>query len=85
MPASYANTSLRGRIGANALHARYDSKELTAPARAAFRNRFEREVDPAGELDPAERGRRARHALKEHMLRLSLASAKARKPSAASS
>lgn len=35
---------LRGRIGAHPLHAKYDSREITAPARAAFMTRFEKEV-----------------------------------------
>jgi len=41
-----AERSLRGRIGAHALHAKYDSRELTASARGAFLDRFERQVDP---------------------------------------
>jgi hypothetical protein len=49
-----------------------------APARAAFLDRFEREVDPAGVLDPAERARRAEHAKKAHFLRLALKSAQVR-------
>jgi len=33
-----------------------DRAGRTASARQAFRDRFEREVDPDGKLDPAERG-----------------------------
>lgn len=71
--------TIRGRIGAHALHAKYDSREITASARLAFDGRFEREVDPDGTLDPAERARRAKHARKAHMLRLALKSAKVRR------
>lgn len=68
----------RGLIGAHVLHSRYDSKEITAPARKAFLDRFERDVDPDGVLDPAERARRAGHAKKAHFSRLAHLSAKAR-------
>ena len=44
---------LRARIAAHLLHAQIsDEAEHTAPARAAFLSRFEREVDPDGLLDP---------------------------------
>lgn len=69
----------RGRIGAHRLHSRYDSKELTKPARAAFMARFEREVDPESLLPIEERTRRAEHARKAHFGRLALLSAKARR------
>ena len=45
--------SLRGRVGAYALHAQHDSRLLTGAARAAFLSRFEREVDPDGTLPEA--------------------------------
>jgi hypothetical protein len=51
--------SLRARIGACSLHAQRDASETTSAARAAFLSRFEREVDPDGELAPEERARRA--------------------------
>ena len=70
--------ALRGRIGAYALHARRDPRETTAPARAAFLRRFERDVDPDGVLPEAERLRRAECARKAHFARLALASARAR-------
>lgn len=57
----------RGRMGAHALHSRYDSRITSAPGRAAFLARFERDVDPDGQLDPEERRKRARHALKLRM------------------
>ena len=66
------------RIGAHALHSRYDSRELTANGRAKFFQRFVDQVDPDRVLDEAERLRRAEHALREHMHRLALASARAR-------
>ncbi len=75
--------SLRARIGAHALHAQVvDPAAHTAPARAAFLDRFEREVDPDGALPPAERARRAEHAKRAYFARLALASAKARRRSA---
>jgi hypothetical protein len=75
-----AQRVLRARIAAHALHAQIaDPTAHTAPARAAFLSRFEREVDPAGALDPQERSRRAEHAKKAYFLRLALASSKARK------
>jgi hypothetical protein len=70
---------MRARMAAHALHARVpDAAAHTAPARAAFLARFEREVDPDGVLDPHERARRAEHARKAYFLRLALASAHAR-------
>jgi hypothetical protein len=69
---------LRARLGAHALHSKYDTKVLTEPARAAFMARFEREVDPDGVLPEKERLRRAEHAKKAYFTRLSLQSARAR-------
>lgn len=54
------------RIGGLALHSQRDSRQVTAPARAAFLARFEREVDPDGLLDPKERARRADLACKRY-------------------
>lgn len=71
--------SLKARIAAHEKWARQDPVAGTAKARTAFLGRFEREVDPDGLLSPAERARRAEHALKAHMTRLALASAKARR------
>lgn len=67
----------RGRMGALTVHAQ--GKTNTAPARAAFDLRFEREVDPDFQLTPLERAKRADHARKLHFSRLAAASAKARK------
>jgi hypothetical protein len=66
------------RIGAETLHSKYDSKELTKAARAASDARFERAVDPEGKLDPVERRRRAVHARRAYMAKLALKSAQAR-------
>ena len=73
--------SRRGRIGAHVTHSRHDPRELTAPAREAFLSKFEREVDPDGLLSPEERRRRAEHARKAHMVRISRLSVIARRNS----
>jgi hypothetical protein len=70
--------SQRARIGAHALHSRYDSRELSAPGRAKFLERFENEVDPDRILPEFERRRRAEHAKKAYFTRLSLKAAEAR-------
>ena len=67
-----------GRIGAYRLHALRDARETTAAARASFMARFEREVDPDGLLEPAERATRAASARKAYMLQMALRSSKAR-------
>jgi hypothetical protein len=71
--------TLRARLGAHALHSKYDSRELTAAARAKFLERFLDEVDKDRQLPEAERLRRAEHALRAHMTRLAMRSAKARR------
>ena len=68
--------SLRGRIGALALHAA--GLTNTEPARRAFFDRFETDVDPERVLSPGERARRAALARRLYFTRLALASAKAR-------
>ena len=78
-PADHNDRVLRARMAAHLLHARItDPAGHTAPARAAFLSRFEREVDLDGTLEPEERARRAEHAKKAYFLRLALASRKAR-------
>jgi hypothetical protein len=47
-----------------------DRSARTRPARQAFLRRFEREVDPDGNLPPDERHRRAEHAKRAYMLGL---------------
>lgn len=59
-----------------------DREAATAPARKSFLDRFEREVDPDGVLDPAERARRAESAKKAYFLRLAAKSAETRQAKA---
>lgn len=73
-----ADLARRGRIGAYVAHSRHDPRETTQKARAAFRSRFEREVDPDGVLSPEERTRRAEAARRAFYARLALASTRAR-------
>ncbi len=75
--------SLQARMAAHALHSKSDAREITAPARRKFLDRFEAEVDPNSELEPAERERRAKHARSAYMLGLSLKSVAARRTKAA--
>lgn len=71
--------ALRSRIAAHSKWAgEADPSAATAPARRAFLDRFEREADPDGTLDSAERVRRAEHLRRAHFARLAFASAKAR-------
>jgi len=65
-----SDRALRGRIGAFRLHARRDPRETTAAARAAFLDKFEREVDPDRQLSAAERQRRATAARRAHFAQL---------------
>ena len=81
---SPAERSLRARLAAYAMHAQHDSRETSAPGRAAFLARFETDVDPDGRLDPEERRRRAEHARSAYFARLALASVAARRAKRAS-
>lgn len=77
-----AERSLRARLAAHIKWANTDdTSAATAAARSAFLDRFDRQVDPDGALDPAERARRAAHARKAYFTRLALASARARRAS----
>lgn len=76
---SPAERSLRARMAAHRLHARYDSRELTKNARAAFNDRFRREVDPDNLLPAAERERRAESARKAYYAELAAKSVRARR------
>ena len=58
-----------------------DRKARTKPARDAFLERFEREVDPEGVLQIEERRIRAEHAKRAYMLRLAKRSALVRRKS----
>lgn len=81
MPSSSpTERSLAARIAAHEKWAQApDATAATAPARAAFLDRFEREVDPEGALTPQERARRAKHARAAYFSRLALRSAQARR------
>lgn len=73
MTAPQSDAALRGRIGAHARWARTpDRVAALAPARNGFLRRFEREVDPNGELHPIERARLAESAMRAHMAKLAL-------------
>src|SRR5690348_5690113 len=68
--------TLTARIAAHTRWAHEpDRSAATAPARQAFADRFERDVDPDGKLDPVERATRAEHARKAHFLRMAARSA----------
>ena len=69
----HTTLALRGRIGAYVTHSRNDPRVTTAPARAAFLARFEREADasdPEGKLDPVERARRVAYLRRLYFARL---------------
>lgn len=70
--------SLRGRIGALARWAKEDPQANAARGQAGLLAKFEREVDPDGQLPAAERRRRAECARRAHMARLALKSSRAR-------
>ena len=70
---------LRGRLGGFALAAKRDPKTYTAPARAAFMDRFLNEVDPELVLPSGERERRAVAARRAYFARLAMTSAQARR------
>ncbi len=73
---------LRSRIAAHASWANTpDPSKRTEAARRAALDRFERLVDPEGELDPAERARRAESKRKQYFTSLALKSSKARRRS----
>jgi hypothetical protein len=70
--------SLAARVGAYSLHAKYDSREITKAAREAFLQKWIDQVDPDRSLPEDDRLRRAESALKAHMAKLALRSAKVR-------
>ncbi|OAA21619.1 hypothetical protein UG55_105738 [Frankia sp. EI5c] len=72
--------SLIARIAAHVSWANTpDRAARTARGRAAFLDRFDRQVDPDGTLPPAERARRAEHARRAYFSALALRSAQARR------
>lgn len=74
-----AERIMRARLAAHTLHAKVDSSEHTKPARKAFLERFENEVDPDRTLPREERLRRAEQAKKAYFTRLALKSVQARR------
>jgi hypothetical protein len=66
---------LRARAAAYAMHAQ--GKTNTRAATVAQLSRYARQVDPDGVLDPAERGRRAKFAMKAFMASMSLKASRA--------
>ncbi len=74
-----AERTLRARLAAHTLHATVDSRAHTEPARKAFMDRFEDQVDPDRVLPSAERRRRAEQAKKAYFIRLALKSVQARR------
>jgi hypothetical protein len=83
MPAK--NPVERSLIATHAISARWarttaeERMAEVAIARKAFLDRFEREVDPDGKLDPKERAFRAGHARKAYFAKLALKSVQARR------
>ena len=72
--------ALIGRVGGYTSWANTEDRTArTAKPRAAFLERFEREVDPDLELPPEIRRQRADAARRAYFTRLALASAKIRK------
>lgn len=69
---------LRAQIAAHARWKQEDPGPNMARARQAFRDGFEKQVDPDGVLPEAERFRRAESARKEYYKRLAFKSARAR-------
>lgn len=78
--ATATERSLQGQVAAHTSWAQTsDRSARTAPARKAFRDRFEDQVDPERKLAPDERARRAAHARKAFYAGLALKSAQARR------
>lgn len=74
-----SDRSLAASIAAHEKWAHEDNRtQATAPARKAFMERFENEVDPDRKLPPAERAKRAENARSAYFSRLALKSRKAR-------
>lgn len=77
--------SRRAKIAANSRWAKTpDRLGAMAPARRGLVEKFEREVDPDGTLDPKVRAKLVQSALKAHYLRMAANSVKSRKKKKAS-
>jgi hypothetical protein len=70
---------LRAQVAANARWAREDRGLASERQRRVMLTRFEDQVDPDRSLSSAERAQRAANAMAEHMARLALRSARARR------
>lgn len=78
-PLSPAQRSLQAQVAAHTRWAKeVDATTATQPARDGLLARFEREVDPTGQMDPADRRKRAQQLRRAHMQRLALKSSQAR-------
>jgi hypothetical protein len=73
-----AQRSTRSRLAALSLHAKRDSREITAAARAVFNQRFYKLADPNGELSLEERERRAQLLRRAYFAGLALKSSRVR-------
>jgi hypothetical protein len=77
---STQDRALRARIAAAERWGRTsDRSQATEPARRGLRAKYERMADPDGRLAPDERAILVDHLLRAHMLRMSRASALARR------
>lgn len=73
---------LRARLAAHTRWSREaDRTRATAAARQAAQERFEKQVDPDGTMDPRERAMLAENARKAHFTKMALRSAQARRRS----
>lgn len=80
-----AERALRARLASHTSWARtVDRTARTEKARKAFSDRFERQVDPDGKLDPALRAKLAENARRAYYTRLALKSAQSRRKAAES-
>lgn len=76
--------SLAGQVAVHTSWANTkDRTARTAPGTAAFMARFERQVDPNGEMDPQTRAKAAENARRAYFLGLAAKSARVRRQRAA--
>lgn len=69
-PALRQRMATIGRVGGLTSASRVGPAAMAERARGGFMAKFERQVDPEGELEPVERAERARMAMRAHMARL---------------
>lgn len=82
MPLTPEQRSIRARLAAHSRWANASPEDARRQGEAAQRGlleRFAKDIDPEGSLDPEDRYRRAKHARNAHMARLALKSSQARK------